>query len=740
MKLLKLYIENFMCYDSSYIDFTQFNSALIVGKIENNDLFSNGVGKTTIFKAIEYVLFNQSDVKLENIIRDDEPQCRIVLDFLIGEQEYRVSRIRTKKGATDLTLLQRNSVEGIDAEVYHKIENGNYIPYNDKINKYWTDISGSRAGDTEKDLAKLIKLNPKSFRSTIHFLQNDIGGLSTATPEKRKLILREAFQLALYAKLEKIAKDKSALLSKEIEKHKVLIENLGDPLNDLENLSKNILETEVFIKENDEQLIELNKQVHIVNDKIKSLTYSYSGLEEKFSSLLLQEKNILSDKSRINVSLQEFTTKKSLTSKNAKDLIEQIETLKNNQKDYLQIDFSPIQTLIDDIGKNKENIFTINLNIKNNIIEYEELKIPLPDDNICKHCRQTMTKEHRAQCQTQIKEKIKLLEENNKLLKEKINDINKHILNQEKTLKDLQKNKSILENISSQISEKEKEIQNKKVLYKEYNDLCEKFIEEIKSKDNELNQIKESLKNSSIEEAELIKKEIEKEKEILNNFNIKINEVNKKINHYNSNKAVIQHTIDQKTKDNEKKIELSKNLSILNDKYKIYPTILKSFSSAGIPNLIIQNVLDDLQAEANNLLSQLKPGLQLSFFVEKVKDDGTENDTLDISYHVNGKPRYYEQLSGAMKMAVMFSLKLGLAFLLQKMTGMDCQFLLLDEVDQSLDKGSVDAFADIVKFFQKDFTILIITHNDRLKDKFQHTILVEQDLNMVSRAKVVSSW
>ena len=93
-----------------------------------------------------------------------------------------------------------------------------------------------------------------------------------------------------------------------------------------------------------------------------------------------------------------------------------------------------------------------------------------------------------------------------------------------------------------------------------------------------------------------------------------------------------------------------------------------------------------------------------------------------------------------MKLAVNFSLKLGLSFLLQNMFGTKINLLLLDEIDQSLDKAGVDAFAEIVKFFQKDFTILVITHNDYLKNKFKNGILVEQDRNMVSRAKVVSSW
>lgn len=190
-----------------------------------------------------------------------------------------------------------------------------------------------------------------------------------------------------------------------------------------------------------------------------------------------------------------------------------------------------------------------------------------------------------------------------------------------------------------------------------------------------------------------------------------------------------------------KKTALQKTLAELETKLSMFPSVIQAFSTTGIPNLIIQNVLDDLQAEANSLLSQLFPGLQLSFCIEKtVEKTGDQADTLDIEYHIKGKNRYYEQLSGAQQLSVAFSLKLGLSFLLQKLTGADIKFLLLDEIDQSLDKANVDTFVDIVKFFQKDFIILIITHNDRLKDKFSYAILVEQDINMVSRAKVVSSW
>ena len=65
--------------------------------------------------------------------------------------------------------------------------------------------SGRRAADTEKEIIKLIKVNLKSFRIFVHFLQKDFGGLAAATPEKRKLILKDALNLVIYSKLEKMA-------------------------------------------------------------------------------------------------------------------------------------------------------------------------------------------------------------------------------------------------------------------------------------------------------------------------------------------------------------------------------------------------------------------------------------------------------------------------------------------------------------------------------------------------------
>lgn len=741
MKLLRLYIENFMCHESSYIDFSQFNSALVVGKVGNNDLYSNGVGKTTVFKAIEYVLFNQADVNLEKIIRDDESSCKITIDFIVNSEEYRMSRARTRKGATDISLLQRTPNLGEDHEIYHVAHSKYteiYVPVTS--DKFWKDISGRRASDTEKDLSKLLKINFKSFRSTVHFMQNDFSGLTTATPEKRKGILKEALNLAVYSKLEKIAKEKCNFIAKDIEKNKTLIENLCNPSKDLEDLHQqlSLVEENLLLKQRSVQ--SLNDMASEYNANINKLQSEHALLEAKFSDLLIKSNNLKIKKNNLDLSLKDYTDKKSNLIKSANQLVSELNILKTTKDKLLLIDYDQIENLTKSVTFKKEELTKYNVYIQANLTKIQELKIPLPDDASCKHCRQQLSPEHKQNCKVQINQELKLCQDEVNSNKKLIASLNLEISNCQQIINNLSGSKKELEKINDLIAVKEKELSDKKIIHQEYADLVNKFNNELKEKNKELESLTLALKSSSKEEDDKLKNLIEEESKKISDLNKEILSLNKEITHYSNSKAVILHSIEQKEKDKSKKEELEDSLLKLNDKYKMYPSVLQAFSSAGIPNLIIQNVLDDLQIEANNLLEQLKPGLQLSFLIEKTKSDGTESDTLDINYFLGGKERQYDQLSGAQKLAVTFSLKLGLSFLLQKMIGTDVKFLLLDEIDQSLDKASVDAFADIVKFFQKDFTILVITHNDRLKDKFTHAICVEQDIDLSSRAKVVTQW
>jgi DNA repair exonuclease SbcCD ATPase subunit len=739
MKPLRLYIQGFMCFDRAFIDLTQFSAALIVGRKDNNDHHSNGVGKTSIFKAIEYVLFNEADVNLEDVILDGAPFCQVVLDFLIGDQEYRLSRKRTKKGTTDLTLLQRNAQPGGQSEVYHTDD---HFPFLDKKNtdNYWIDKSGSRTSDTEKDLAKLIKFTHKSFRSTVHFIHNDMTGLATVTPEKRKGILKEAFGLMIYPKLEKMAKDKASQILKDCEKHATLIAGLGSPQQDLQELSSRLAEIDRTLNIKQIELSNLEADIKSQNDLVSTLVEKHSQLESKFTSLVSQEKDLISEVSRGETSVKEYTSKCSNVVKVAKDIIAEINQLKDKQTKLATINYGQIDILTEQVDRNKEQIAQHNQMIKSNLLRYEELKVPLPEGSICQKCRKPMSNSEREDCQKHIDQDIASLRKEIENSKKTVIKLNAEVVSCQQTINSLNLSRQQLESINIRLTDKTREYQDKNQLHKDYREVFDKFKRESDEKKKQLLALQEELKNTSLKEANDLKDLILIEKQKEHTLLTKSKALHKEITHFSNNKAIVQHDIEQKNQDQVKKNNLSDALKELETKYAKFPSVIQGFSSTGIPNLIIQDVLDDLQLESNKLLSLLRPEMQLSFSVEKTTDDGEQADTLDIKYTVNGKKRYYEQLSGAMRLAVIFSLKLGLFFVLKNRVGIDIKFLLLDEIDQPLDKASVDAFAEIVKFFQQDFTILVITHNDWLKDKFSHAILVEQDINMISTAKVVSSW
>lgn len=733
MRPLRLYIKDFMCYDCAYIDLTQFSSALIIAKTETNDDESNGAGKTTIFKSIEYVLFNQSNFNLERIIRDDAQSCKVVFDFVIGDKEYRLARTRTRKGSTDLSLYERTAELGSVDQVLHT--DSYQVLFNEK---YWKDISSRRAADTEKDLSKLHKINFKSFRTFVYFMQHDFTSLATATPEKRKGILKDALNLIIYAKLEKIAKEKSTVISRELERCRILVENLADPEADLVALYSQVSVVEKEIAIRLLTLKDLQENLELTNIKSNALTTEYNGLEGKFSAFLVKEQATTQNKIKIETSVKEYQTKKNNVIQDARNLITEVKQLEETQTKLVATDFSQIDILAEKIEEKKVLITQHNVDIKNSLEEYEELKIPMPTDSVCKHCRQPMTEKHRKECAAKDQSRIAELQNKVKEAKNSVHKSNLEIQTHQQSISAMTLSKQHLESVMTKVATKKKEITDKRTLHEEYSTLLIKFTNELKEKEQELIQVREELKNSSIDEAKLLQKQIQLEKQNISTLTNKIATTNKEATHFTSNKAVLQHNIDLKITDKQKKIDLTKLMGELENKLEVYPLVIQAYSSTGIPNLIIHNILDDLQIEVNTLLNQFRPGLQLAFSIEKTKSDGTEADTLDINYQVNGKERYYEQLSGAMQLIVMFGLKLGLSFYLQKMLGIDIKFLLLDELDQSLDKARIDTFADIVKFLQKDFTVLVITHNDRLKDKFKTIILVEQDINMVSTAKVVN--
>lgn len=733
MNPIRLVTKDFCLHGRSEIDFTKFLTALIVGKDYGNDLNANAVGKSTIFKAIEFVLFNQTDTKLDKLVRRGANLCKVILYFEYGGNVYRLFRARTKKGINDLSLHIRTSVEGLNESIF--------VDEIEEDNIFWKNISSRRTGDTEETLQKITKTNYKMFRNTSHFVQHDLSGLPTLTAEKRKSFLREIFQISIYSKLEKISKEQQKCLVKDLDKCQVLLDELSSLEDDIcKTESISILKnSELDLKQN--ELVILNNELINVNESCAKLDSLIMLKEDKSKSVKDRHIQISLDLEKAKKSLSDFLIKKKSLALEAKNSISNLEQVKLSYSSKMkEFEESKIDLLNNEISSIKDaiskNIFIIN----NSSSEINELKIPLPKEDVCKHCRQHLSDEHRLVCQNNINDKIKKLEDliiKSKLQNEEFSKNHNKLLFDLKAINECKKN---IEDLSNKIKSEEHSLQSKKTIYKDYEDIASKYKIEVDEKTINLEEISKELSSFNLEEINDLKEKLLIHKNDNVNLLRKIELVNIEVRNLGKEIAILNHVLDDKKNKISKKKELVNSIKSLSDKIKTYDLVINSFSSSGIPNLIIQNVLDDLQNESNDILNRIRPGLQLSFSLEKTRSDGDLDDTLDINYYVNNDQSDYEQLSGAEKVSVSFSLKMGLSFILQKMFGSEMKVLLLDEVDQSFDKSSVDAFADIVKEFQNDFKVLVITHNDRLKDKFSETIVVEKDSSGISSAKLLGNY
>lgn len=155
----------------------------------------------------------------------------------------------------------------------------------------------------------------------------------------------------------------------------------------------------------------------------------------------------------------------------------------------------------------------------------------------------------------------------------------------------------------------------------------------------------------------------------------------------------------------------------------------EAFSSNGIPALLIDEALPEIEETANRILGQLtedRMSVRLTTqgeYKDKKRKDARE--TLDIIIHDESGARDYELFSGGEAFRVNFAIRLALSALLTKRAGARLQLLVIDEGFGSQDAEGRQRLIQAIHTIQDDYEkIFVITHLDELKDAFQSRIEV----------------
>jgi len=720
MDPIRLQIDNFCGYVHSDILFKDFSSVLILGKIRGNDKLSNGAGKSTIFNAIKYALFNEvSFSTLEKIIRHGTNGCRVLFEFRssVDGEVYRIVRSKNKGTSSDLRLYRNN-------------------------NQIWEDLTQVRNSETDRELERILNINYKTFCNSVLFSQLDPTGLASMRPADRKKILKEVLQLGVYSKYEALVKKKALDIEKKIDENRIIGTTIGQPETDVVAIKKELDEINTGLDEKKLDLKNAKTQEDTCRDAYEQLSSKITNKEKQVAEYYSKKNTLISDIEKTRKLIDDYNVKLDLITKDGKLMSGDMERITNNIKSLQDkaISAGDIEALI-----NKSDIILKNildkksqLNSTNGVLT--DLRIPMPKGKLCKYCRHEITDSSREDCQKSIdtdiinaEASIQNITADIKLYESQYNDIVKNIKAGNKILSDATEQKSIL-------TVKSKEIEIKRKLYSEYNDALSGHTDRLGSFTNELDVLKKAINDGSKEQFVKDKEEKQKHYNRLVEISKTIEKIRESISDISNKNAVLNEKLNQRSKDIQRLADIRSNVVKLEQDLMLHQKVVQAFGPNGIPALITHSVLDDLQIESNTLLAQFRPGLQIQFFVEKERTDGDMSDTLGINFLLDGFELEYNQLSGAQQLLASLALKLGLAEILKKRLGADIKLLLIDEVDASLDDTGLELFEKAIKLLQQNYKILIITHNNELKTRFQKAILVEQDDSFISTASVVNSW
>ncbi len=160
-------------------------------------------------------------------------------------------------------------------------------------------------------------------------------------------------------------------------------------------------------------------------------------------------------------------------------------------------------------------------------------------------------------------------------------------------------------------------------------------------------------------------------------------------------------------------------------------TLEQAFGKNGVPALLIEQALPQIEEKANELLDRLSDGNMSIRFVtqSEYKDKKREDlrETLDIQISDAAGIRSYEMYSGGEAFRVNFAIRLALSEILAQRKGARLQTLVIDEGFGSQDTLGRQRLVEAINLVKNDFAkILVITHLEELKDAFPTRIEVEK--------------
>ena len=720
--LKKIIIKNFLSIGNDPVEIS-FHSGLniITGVNKDSNDRANGVGKSTIYDAIYFVIYGE-------ILRD------------IGNKN--VSNKFTKKGAAIRLEFSVDSDGVVDEYTITR----QLSPSKVFLVKNNEDITLDSIENTDVKINNIIGMTSDVFKSCVMMGMNSMIPFLAKKKIDKKKFIEGLFDLEVFSKILKDSREASNQLSTNIH-------NLSLRINDINNdIASNKERSEAFLLDIKTKLAEYEKKNFEINQKILDTNKQIANLvnlNEKDEILeITEKKKQLSDVLvRNNNTLDEIISNKvklssniSILKKKIQDNIELNAKKQKLVKEYSEFcnttvlsDEKFIETInvltlnntenekkIEELTKNVQKIVEKIVELQSKI-KYNEEKIKnVVSDGTCPTCLRPITEEDKNKILFTVdeyKSSIEKFKSNIQQLEAKklefVNVINEH----KKTIID--NNKSIDSN-KTNISNVKNNVYKKQILEKNISDIKiddaqdDSKIKELENLLSELNVKETDIKKSTITTRTMIENLDVRMTEIQNN-RVKIDALKRVYSQYSDmsddlkrEKDSIKNKINPFDEILKKKIEdasiLNKTLEEYNKEKYIHEKLKFIASEEGVKSFLMKKLLGLLNSKISEYLVKLGNHANCSF-----------NEFFEESItNIKGLECEYNNFSGAERKSIDLACMFAFMDILRLRGTVQFNCLFFDELfDSSVDAQGIELIVNILddRCKKYDEKIYVISHN-----------------------------
>jgi exonuclease SbcC len=700
---LQLRIAGFLSYcDPIEIDFTSFDLACISGQ--------NGAGKSSLLDAMTWALFGQARKRDDSLVNLQSKAAEVALTFGYENNIYRVQRTLPRGKTTVLEFqiwdgkddIRYSELESRTSNIQHRISN---IESRISNNGNWRPLTERTSRETQARIEQTLRLDYDTFVNAAFFLQGKADQFTQQTASKRKDVLSNILGLEIWEiykartvekrrglEEEVIGMDRSiADIDSELAEEEPRKQRLKELENDLKRLSEARKTQETALENLRKAAASLDQQ--LVAEKAK--------LEEERRSLKEQEQAVNTQRLAIGESTAQIESAgKSLAEVEEKlarrNGLEENRNARREEHAKLKAENELLKAQMDEL---KEHID----------------QLESAEGATCPLCGQPLSAQHRKSTLKQLQDEGKEKGDRFRTNKTNIEDLARQIADCESQITKLgnaERDRLTYSNSITQLKERIEGINN---AIKNWEAVGAKRLKEVeKILTSKKYAIEEQKPSVNLDEAERALRDLQEQ---ANRLNQEVGAARQKVS-----------VLDELRK---RKADLSSAREAVALQIAHHKTLERAFGKDGVPALLIEQALPEIESKANELLDRLSDGQMSIRFVtqaeykDKKRDDLKE--TLDIRISDAAGMRDYELYSGGEAFRVNFAIRLALSEVLAQRKGARLQTLVIDEGFGSQDVQGRQRLIEAINLVKNDFAkILVITHLDELKDVFPTRIEVEK--------------